>query len=548
MTGRKKHLISIIFICCLILITTSNIFAEDTITVEMENTNLEVGTSVNLIINISNNDPIKNINISGVQNFELISNSQSTSTETINGKSIFKKSFNVVLMPELIGEYNIMAIIEFEDRTEESNIISVTVKKNSMNTEEEKEDLFVEVTASKDNCYFGERLLITYDLYTRYNISEYGFTDEVSIDGVILKDIPAGDLTGNQIIINGNQYLKYEVKKIIITPIEYGELTIPSFNFQVNISSGNLLSRSQPKHIETDQIKINVQELPALNKPNNYSGLIGKLEAKATYDKSKTSYGEPVTLNVKLSGTANLDIIDSIYPKEVSDFSIYETQKQSAENIVDNAVISSKEYEIIIVPNKVGTLNFQPKTISYFDTSRGTYEYIEIPGQTIEVTGEEVPVITQQPTENNNYSKNQPIEISQVMYNQLSNNEINIRIHKYWLYLIIALILIGIGVIIGRRYFKNIKKDDIYKKLETNIKKAKDQGEIYNIVYEFILEKHHISIKSNSKKDVRRMLNNSIDAENICKIIDYLEHEKFYLNQNIDDIKTNILEMIKEAQ
>ena len=67
-------------------------------------------------------------------------------------------------------------------------------------------------------------------------------------------------------------------------------------------TSGGFFTRGA--QVQSDPISIEVKPLPA-GAPADFNGAVGQFEIKATPDRLSTRLGEPVTLQVELSGAGN---------------------------------------------------------------------------------------------------------------------------------------------------------------------------------------------------------------------------------------------------
>ena len=145
-------------------------------------------------------------------------------------------------------------------------------------------------------------------------------------------------------------YVKYDVKKYILTPAGTGVFTIPAVNLQVNVSTGGFFDSYRTVYLQTEPLEFVVKALPEEGKPENFRGLVGKLEAGSLFSKNEVEYGDSLTLKVKLSGTCNLDNLTGLFEGNIPGFSVYETEKNRVEEIRNGEYYGSKDLENIQVP------------------------------------------------------------------------------------------------------------------------------------------------------------------------------------------------------
>ncbi|MCM1990443.1 BatD family protein [Oceanirhabdus seepicola] len=532
MTGKKNKLmvsLTALFFICVIIFKQTVVFAEgNKVRLDIDNLNLRRGVSTQLVLSIIDEESIENVDISGLDNFEVLSTGQSKSTEIINGKSKFQRDIIFTIMPKKTGEFKLKGTVNCSGVIYETN--ELTIKVQERNTEEEgnAEDIFIKTSISHDEIYFGEKMAVSYELYTRYNIENYRFLERVNIDEAITNHIPEDKLCVDFTYLNGRKYAKYEVEKMFISPVKTGTVTIPHYKFQVDVSTGDFVSSGKPVYLQTQGKEIKVKPLPDKNQPPEFSGIVGDLNISSEYSENEINYGDSVTLKVMISGSCNLDNLKKIIKGKLDGFAVYETEKSFEEDIVDNKYMAKKEFEVILVPEKIGKLSIEPMQISYFDTESKTYKKAEIKGTTIEVKGKMTEV------QNSSQSSSEAVEkvvISQVNYEtsyDTSNDEyFTINIKKKHLWAALAAFILTVAAAAGVIHFLRQKKKD--RKLEEiyrRLKKAEDEKEIYNVFNEMIKHKFEISLKASSKDVVIQSIADEELAGLVIEVIEFIESKE----------------------
>ncbi|NLD47262.1 MAG: protein BatD, partial [Clostridiaceae bacterium] len=439
MIGKKlkaKALFSlIIFLISIFSIQGSVLAEEPEFRLEIDSLKIGSGESTNLAVSMINAKEAEIVSIEGIENFDIISSGNSMSTQVINGDMTYKKDRNYVIMPKQTGQFTLTANIKYNGQTYRTNSlqVNVTEEKNSQEGGEAK-DLFIKTILSDTNIYFGQKAVLSYELYTRYNIENFGFLDNTDINGFIKKEVPQGNLKSGFVNIDNKRYAKYEVKQTFLTPTKTGKFTIPSYNFQVNVSTGGFFDSSKPFYLKTEQKELEVRELPLTNQPPDFSGLVGKLNVDAKYSKQEIDIKDSISLNVTLSGDCDLAGIKKIIKEDISGFSVYETEKNTQESIEEGRFSAKKEFEIVLVPEKNGDIKIAPIYISYFNPESGNYEKAEIPGTTIMVSGN-MPEIQSAAgnTSSSIPAEVQTVKIDQVSYDSEGEGYFTIKLKKEYL-------------------------------------------------------------------------------------------------------------------
>lgn len=545
MTGKKNNLK--IFLILTLIITsflaiTVHVGANTPqFTLDIDSLKLSKGESATLIVSIVNAQNAEILDIEGLDNFRIVSTSTSDGTQIINSEVTRTKSYRHTIIPKFTGEFTLVAEIRYNGNIYKTNELTLTVTDSPSTEEGESKDLFIKTILSEDEIYFGQKAVLTYEFYSRYNIERLGFIEEIKLDSFIMQDIESDGFAQEFLYIDGKRYVKYTVKQAFLTPIKEGIYEIPKYTFQANVSTGSFFDSSQPYYLETDPVELKVNPLPTDNKPDNFSGLVGHLDIASNYTRQQVDIRDSLTLEVTLSGDCDLGNLGSLVQNEIPNFSVYETEKNSHESIEDNKYTSKKEFEIILVPEKTGELEIEPIYITYFDTETKTYQKAEIPGTTITVTGN-MPEF-QQSTDTPNSVDVEQIKIEQVSYNNKDDSYMTITFKKSILYIaliVLAIILIILLIIIFITFSKN-KADKNLKLMYREIKKSNDIKEIHNIFNDMIKYSFNLSIKASTKTAIEEKLSPYGISSNVLEIIDCVEGK----NRNLSTMKEKIYQVYK---
>ena len=100
MTGKKLKVSLMIFIIAAIFFLMQGIVLAKTpqFRLDINRLNLEKDASANLVFSLVNAKGAEVVGIKGLENFEVISKGNSTSTQTINGDTTYEKDFNYVIL------------------------------------------------------------------------------------------------------------------------------------------------------------------------------------------------------------------------------------------------------------------------------------------------------------------------------------------------------------------------------------------------------------------------------------------------------------------
>lgn len=545
MTGKSfidikvMMVVVVLFTFLLVPITAE----EEAITLDVASTNIEMGMSTEVTLSIHNGMKVDSIQLLNIDQFEIISNSQSSSTQIINGEKSQVKTYKINLMPKAVGSFDLQAYVSDGKNDLISNLVTVTVGERNKDYEEKGEEVFITTTLSSEKAYLGEPVIITYDLYTRYNLEGFDFREEVSLDGVMMEAVAKEDLASNYVTIGGEKYIKYEAKKLIVNPIHSGVIHVPSYPFQANLSTGDFFSSSKPMYLETEAKDIEILPLPEEGRPADFSGLVGDFELDYHYDRDHVAFGDPVTMTVDIKGSGNLETLDQLYKESFDTVTIYETDKGLSKDTSGGVLTSNRSFEAIMIPKGTGRVTLPSLEIPYFNTKSGNYERLMIPEAQVEVSGE-------MPTHSGTLADGAsgPITIHQVSYPEDHSDEFVLQIKKDLVKEVVVLVVLLVVLIFGIRWVIR------YRTSYPALRMAKRQVMAASsplIVYEAFAENLHeltgYQVKAMSGKEGSRYIKDAHLLSEINEVSKYFEYERFYKEQPMKTLKTWVMDVLKKV-
>lgn len=550
MTGKKRIVgfaFMILWLCFMMNLSAGKALAKDAeFTLSIDSLNLEMGVSTNLVLSLVNARDAEVTEIIGLDNFDVLSTGQSTSTQIVNGDMTSQKDLRYIIMPKKTGQFTLQGKVEYNGQSYLTNELQVQVIESAGPAEEES-NLFIKTVLSDQEIYPGQKAVLTYELYSRYNIEDFGFLDDITIDGFITGDIPQDQLQAGYVYINGNKYVRYEVKQLLLSPMKTGTFSIPAFKFQVNVSTGDFFSSSKPVYLQTEPLELTVKPLPKDNQPADFSGIVGKLNLESGYSRQELNYGDSLTLNVTASGNCSLDLLPKIFNKDIEGFSVYETQKNTEEGVKNNQYYARKEFEIILVPGTNGEIRIDPVSLCYFDPETGTYERAEIPGTTIMVHGEAPAAQAPAPAQSGTGSV-ETVKIEQISYNAAGGDYLTIRVKKDTLR-IAGMALAGIVLLAAAAILfilRRKKQNDLLSECCRKIMKSDDRNEIFNLFNKMIKESCNVSLKASTRETISGRLSVYGLDTTVLDIQDYLEGKN--READIRQIKSKIKEVCRKLK
>jgi len=505
----------------------------------MDGLNLQKGVSGGFSISMINARGATVYGVDGLEDFDVLSQNQSSSTTIANGATTYQEEIYYVIMPKTEGQFTIKAYIEYNGQIYETNEMTVEVSETAGGGE--TPDLFLKTVVSHENAYLGEKIVVSYELYTRYNIDNFGFTEYISIDGAVVREIPENQLVTEYAYIDGERYVMYEAAKLIVDPVATGSFTIPPFNFVVNVSGrgqsgfggfGGLFRSSTPMYMQTEARQIDVKPLPG-PRPDKFSGVVGEVSLTGGYSRTELDYGDSLVLTVTVMG-GNLDALKNIRG-DAPYFSVYETQRRFTESADENVYAAEKTFEIILVPERTGETDVAPIEINYFNPSSGKYKYASLPGARVNVLGD-------MPEPARPGSPPETVRIAQVSYGGDDAGYYYARVKKTTAQTILAAFAaLVVSAACAFAIIRGIKRGDgALHNLYRQVKKSGDIRAAYDLFNAMVKHCYKISIKANSAETVKRSLPGERIAGRVADVMEYMESAEARSDGGLAGLKLKI--------
>ncbi|RME18256.1 MAG: protein BatD [Bacteroidetes bacterium] len=388
--------------------------------------NVQVSTTKPMVgvpfeISFSANASIQDFTPPSFSNFEVISGpNHSQNIQFINGSLSQSSSISYVLIPKKEGAVVINAAkAVINNQTVYSSPITLDVQKNtnphynaSSNTpgnsyepspvNVSKDDIFVRTFVNKKQCYIGEQITLTQKIYTRVELRGIQNVKFPHMEGFWTKN---QENTGNIQLhienIDGINYYVGEISTQYLFPQKSGKLTISPIEIdcvirkRVNRAPRDIFEQffgvnafeDKVVSVKSQPVSISVNDLPAQNKPANFSGAVGThFTFSAEISKSKVHANDAIHLKLTISGRGNIPLIDAPKINFPTEFETYDPK--ISENIsTSDGIKGTKTYEYLIIPRQQGTYKLSDISFSYFDLI--SKQYIHLPAPEFAITVEE---------------------------------------------------------------------------------------------------------------------------------------------------------------
>ena len=347
------------------------------------------------------------------ENFMVLSGpNQSTSIQIINGAQSGSLTYSFIIQSKSIGTFTIgSASIGQGGTTYQSNPIKISVVKGKDKPQQQKDNsrisndeiaknLFIRTTVDKTRAFKGEQVTVTYKLYNRLSIAAQMSINKLpQYQGFWAEELETpGNISFSTEIVDGKQFRVGVLKKAALFPTQTGILEVTPFELTVPIQIqkqrnksiwddffGDPFGRSEiyEFNAKSNVVKIEVEPLPT-GQPESFKGAVGDYSFNANLSNTTTKSNEPLTLNVSISGTGNIKLLDMPEINFPSGFEKYEPKVNEDINR-KSKINGTKKGEYLFVPRVVGIREIPPIEFSYFDPVKKKYVTLKSQPFTIDI-------------------------------------------------------------------------------------------------------------------------------------------------------------------
>lgn len=308
-------------------------------------------------------------------------------------------------------------------------------------------DIFVEASVDNAAPYIGQQIIYTFKLYDAVGTTNplYAPSD---FDGFWRVDIGVVSQTNEQ--INGRAYTVTTIATALY-PTQAGEVSIQP----ASVVLPETVFRSEAR-LSASALPIIVQPLPK-GQPAGFSGAVGSFEMTASLDRQSVPAGQPVTMQLTLTGTGNIEQLP--LPNAPSDWRTSIAAGEYSSEIRNGIVIGKRAYTILFYPSISGKQFLPSISMSYFDPAASIYRSVSTPPVEIDVIGTIAGADNQDVIIPENRLKLKPIQLA-----SSSNTGLNLGLFLVLMLLPVA----GISGFAGWRWFQERQEE-----LSAQSKKAK---------------------------------------------------------------------------
>ena len=269
--------------------------------------------------------------------------------------------------------------------------------------------LSVTLTPNKKSIYEGEQFYVTLGFHTYEHFEGSLQATDMSTGNDFI--VHRSDLSGMEFkpVEGARREMQASAKFAWLSPTKSGTLQIPAFKFKytkrgepkvveekkqmggMSFSSRTVKQESIEAEAQTPTVSITVKPLPAQDKPENFSGMVGDYKFSADFDRENLKVGEALTLSINIKGDGTPGTVTDPKLPDFSEFRSVPPENNISKKVVGNKVITSKDIKVFLYPKKKGTFEIPAITHSWFNPAKKKYETASAGPWTIEVEKGDAP-------------------------------------------------------------------------------------------------------------------------------------------------------------
>jgi hypothetical protein len=322
------------------------------------------------------------------RDFEILTRSQSSAVQWINGRKSSKQSWVLTVMAKKKGTLTVPPVRFGDD-------ISTLLKINVTNTVQSQKSgteaaIFLEVSADRESVYLQAQLLYTVRFYTATRIMDYTLSEpSFSKGSAITKKL--GDDYQFETMRGGHRYVVVE-RRYAIFPQAAGELEIAPIQFEGQVLTGRQSTlqlfnqQLQIKRVKSETVLAEVMPIPA-----SFTGKewfpANRVKFESEWLSQEFRVGEPVTRKLKIEAVgvdSNLIPVPS-RDRKVSGIKLYPDQPQLHDSVGSGGLIGERLESIAVIPTQEGKLVLPEINLIWWDVDENRQRVETIPQLVVNV-------------------------------------------------------------------------------------------------------------------------------------------------------------------
>ncbi len=325
-----------------------------------------------------------NSGVSSSQNIEIRGNQRVFATQLAWGVAATEPGEFVIPPQEVLVNGEILKTNEVR-----LTVTEAPATPGAGNADDANTPLF-QIEVGKTEFYPGEVVPVTASLFVPRSVMlrRVGLIQVDKTDFAITRFPQQADQT--ETVINGIGYMVITYRSVL-SALQAGELKVGPASCELlyevyeedrggirRLPFGMIMGNTETRKmvVKSQEVKVKVLPLPTEGKPANFSGAVGDFNISATATPDELSVGDPLAVDVTISGSGSFDAIEAPALVPPDGWKAYPPRRYNVDGPVDPnlppATQSTIGFSMVFVPEKV-LPELPPFELNYFSPSQGKY-------------------------------------------------------------------------------------------------------------------------------------------------------------------------------
>lgn len=367
-----------------------------TVVAELSRTRVSVDDQLVLSVTVTaDQSSLPTPQLPPMQDFSLYESGRSQSLSFVNGKMSASVVYTYVLVPRAVGKFTIPPI-RAPGAAQPTDPIDIEVFKDAPAPARagparaqaprrgvKHPDVFITASFDHPRVFVNQQVTLSVRFHYAARLLGDSHYDAPKLTGFLSEDLPP--VREGRTEIDGRSYLYSEIKTALF-PVQPGRLVVGPATVRCQVPRGLpeqfqpdffdrffAMSSPQTLTLTTEPLALDVEPLPE-GRPDDFTGLVGRLTAKASADRVEAKVGEAVTLVVTVAGSGNLKSVPDPKRPEIASARFFTTESAATVEKKSDRVGGSKTFRTVLVPRVSGELRLPPVEFSYFDPETRSYQ------------------------------------------------------------------------------------------------------------------------------------------------------------------------------
>lgn len=370
--------------------------AEIKLEAKLDRDTITLGESARLVLSFTDGDPNTPPVLPRIENLTIGFIGKSSSYSIINGRSISSVAYNYQVTAKQAAQYAIPAVtvVIGNERPTSAPLTLKVLRADdpSLGANSVTNYAFLKLIVPKREVFLGESFPVDIQLYVQEGRDLQ--MPQLKSDGFTVGKSAQPAQTRTQI---GNQIYNVVTFRTSATAAKTGELDFgpAECSLVLHIPNNNPRRRgnspftefddffggryeARPVTLSSETFKLRVLPLPKDGQPADFQGAVGNYAMRATTGPTNVAVGDPITVNVQITGRGNLDALSFSTPSAWREFNSYPGTSK-IESTDPLGLDGTKIFEQVIAPENAEVKQLPPLTFSFFNPETRTYRTLTAP-------------------------------------------------------------------------------------------------------------------------------------------------------------------------